>query len=335
NRCRSAFDLHNPLCPICNVSLHSSDIATHIQLELEAMERCARHSKYRTNSNGGDHHLPNKVLQENNINNIDQTCKTRYETYLRVRTSRQQRLNAKLLHRRGSRETRNCPICYQTVTTNNDEEFFYTHVQQCSKKREHLAAAATAATMNQRLPMECMNRALALQASQVAANLSHVMNGYNNLIIPPTETEETDINVVDTDTENDIINERACKRIKATTSSTSLGSSSGGGGAQELSSPNQSDTSNRCQESFNSDLSFQRSPKTPEINEIDPPKCLVCLESCVKPCVSTVCWHINCEECWMKCLKEKKLCPQCDAVTAPEHLRKIFLNKVLKTDKTL
>ncbi|CAF0929901.1 unnamed protein product, partial [Didymodactylos carnosus] len=217
------------------------------------------------------------ILQENNINNIDQTCKTRYETYLRVRTSRQQRFNSKQLHRRGSRETRNCPICYQTVTTNNDEEFFYTHVQQCSKKREHLAAVAAAATMNQRLPMECMNRALALQASQnLAVNLSQVMNGYN-LVVPPTESEEADINVVDTDAENDIINKRACKRIKATTSSASSGSSSGGGGGQELFSPNQSDTSNRCQESFNSDQSFQRSPKMPEINEIDPPKCLVCL----------------------------------------------------------
>ncbi len=79
------------------------------------------------------------------------------QTFLRVRTSRQQRLNgnyfslicnfilknngsyflAKLqLHNRRSirNDTRSCPICYQPIPINSDEEYFFTHVQQCSRK---------------------------------------------------------------------------------------------------------------------------------------------------------------------------------------------------------
>ncbi|CAF4371311.1 unnamed protein product, partial [Rotaria sordida] len=69
----------------------------------------------------------NKIFQDNNNNNIDQTFKTRYETFLRVRTSRQQRLNARLQlhHRRSIRnDTRECPICYQSRRINSYDDFF-------------------------------------------------------------------------------------------------------------------------------------------------------------------------------------------------------------------
>ncbi|GBM32893.1 hypothetical protein AVEN_216420-1, partial [Araneus ventricosus] len=28
-------------------------------------------------------------------------------------------------------------------------------------------------------------------------------------------------------------------------------------------------------------------------------KCLICMEPYTKPVVSTTCWHVHCEECWL------------------------------------
>ncbi|CAF1052188.1 unnamed protein product [Adineta ricciae] len=138
-RCRSStIDLQNPQCPICQVSLNGQDMLTHVQHELESIERRQQQRVKRGN----------KILQDNNSNNIDQTFKTRYETFLRVRTSRQQRLNAKLqLHNRRliRTDSRSCPICYQPIPITSDDEYFFAHVQQCSRKREQLAAVTAIA----------------------------------------------------------------------------------------------------------------------------------------------------------------------------------------------
>lgn len=40
NRCRSSnFDLHNPQCPICQVSLTGQEMITHVQHELDTIQR--------------------------------------------------------------------------------------------------------------------------------------------------------------------------------------------------------------------------------------------------------------------------------------------------------
>lgn len=56
------------------------------------------------------------------------------------------------------------------------------------------------------------------------------------------------------------------------------------------------------------------------------PRCRVCLESSfVTPLVSTVCWHVMCEACWLNSLRYKRVCPACSSITAPEDLRRIYL----------
>ena len=57
NRCRSsAFDLQNPQCPICQVSLNGQDMLTHIQHELDAIERNRQQQRYSMRRSS---HLPN------------------------------------------------------------------------------------------------------------------------------------------------------------------------------------------------------------------------------------------------------------------------------------
>ncbi|KAI7820522.1 hypothetical protein BC939DRAFT_457572 [Gamsiella multidivaricata] len=55
------------------------------------------------------------------------------------------------------------------------------------------------------------------------------------------------------------------------------------------------------------------------------PTCLICLEPYTAPLTSIVCWHVHCEACWMQTLGSKKLCPQCQKITLPKDLRRIYL----------
>lgn len=54
-------------------------------------------------------------------------------------------------------------------------------------------------------------------------------------------------------------------------------------------------------------------------------KCLICMDEFRVPVVSTCCWHVHCEECWLRTLGEKKLCPQCKMITSPTDLRRIYM----------
>ncbi|CAD0207096.1 unnamed protein product [Chrysodeixis includens] len=54
-------------------------------------------------------------------------------------------------------------------------------------------------------------------------------------------------------------------------------------------------------------------------------KCLICLEPHSLPAVSIQCWHVYCEGCWLQSLRAKKICPQCNAITTAEHLRRIYM----------
>lgn len=53
--------------------------------------------------------------------------------------------------------------------------------------------------------------------------------------------------------------------------------------------------------------------------------CLICMDEFRVPVVSICCWHVHCEECWLHTLGARKLCPQCNMITSPADLRKIYL----------
>lgn len=57
-----------------------------------------------------------------------------------------------------------------------------------------------------------------------------------------------------------------------------------------------------------------------------PAKCAVCLEALRMPAaVSTVCWHVLCERCWLRQIgTAKSLCPQCTSIVGLSDLRKVF-----------
>ncbi|XP_068128253.1 E3 ubiquitin-protein ligase RNF220-like [Hyperolius riggenbachi] len=53
--------------------------------------------------------------------------------------------------------------------------------------------------------------------------------------------------------------------------------------------------------------------------------CHICLDAYSLPVTSIQCWHIHCEACWLRALGTKKLCPQCNTITSPSDLRRVYL----------
>jgi len=53
--------------------------------------------------------------------------------------------------------------------------------------------------------------------------------------------------------------------------------------------------------------------------------CRVCMDTYRRHVVSTACWHVHCEACWILTLAAKKLCPQCKTIVKPTDLRRIYL----------
>ncbi|KAM4677590.1 E3 ubiquitin-protein ligase Rnf220-like isoform 2-T2 [Discoglossus pictus] len=53
--------------------------------------------------------------------------------------------------------------------------------------------------------------------------------------------------------------------------------------------------------------------------------CHICLDSYSIPVTSIQCWHTHCEGCWLRALGAKKLCPQCNTITSPSDLRRVYL----------
>ncbi|XP_075146258.1 ring finger protein 220 [Haematobia irritans] len=54
-------------------------------------------------------------------------------------------------------------------------------------------------------------------------------------------------------------------------------------------------------------------------------KCLICLDDYRNPAISVCCWHVHCEQCWLRSLGARKLCPQCNLITTPKDLRRIYM----------
>ncbi|KAH8407932.1 hypothetical protein KR222_002506 [Zaprionus bogoriensis] len=54
-------------------------------------------------------------------------------------------------------------------------------------------------------------------------------------------------------------------------------------------------------------------------------KCLICIDDYKNPAISVSCWHVHCEQCWLQTLGARKLCPQCNSITTPKDLRRIYL----------
>ncbi|KDQ15342.1 hypothetical protein BOTBODRAFT_54642 [Botryobasidium botryosum FD-172 SS1] len=52
--------------------------------------------------------------------------------------------------------------------------------------------------------------------------------------------------------------------------------------------------------------------------------CRICLEPYTDPLCSIACWHVFCNQCWLRCLGSTKLCPVCKHISSASSLRRVY-----------
>nr|XP_015204737.1 PREDICTED: E3 ubiquitin-protein ligase RNF220-like isoform X2 [Lepisosteus oculatus] len=93
----------------------------------------------------------------------------------------------------------------------------------------------------------------------------------------------------------------------------------------ESNSRSEADTAISCTGESAEPLRARITALTARLQQRETYRCHVCLDSYSVPVASIQCWHIHCEDCWLRSLGSKKLCPQCNTITSPSDLRRVYL----------
>ncbi|KAK3086533.1 hypothetical protein FSP39_019844 [Pinctada imbricata] len=315
-RKKCILDGQTPCCPVCGLTLRTGEIESHFAVEMDRLERLVRGGrKSRDPTPQGRKTLPSPLCgrrgKESPSSEI--ASQSRYDTYVRIKCNRQARLSARTRtkKKRPTEETI-CPICTEKLIGTPEE--LNAHVELCLKRRTENG--------NEDEPVDVEGDSEQYEeyewAGQTRIRVSTMLqggyagSGFQTSSSKKLSDEEGDLNVDGDDSEQygkphevDIIpcsseEPKEMREREALRGAMLHGSST--------------------------EVVEALKAKLREKEEIlKGHKCLICMEVYRNPLTSIQCWHVHCEECWMKTLGAKKLCPQCNMITAATDLRRIYL----------
>ncbi|EFX73016.1 hypothetical protein DAPPUDRAFT_325740 [Daphnia pulex] len=360
---RKKSPLDPSCCPVCGITLRSSDLEVHFVQELERLERVSRtfrssshHHHHHHGSSGGRSISPSgssgamsAPAATSQVQKREQD--TRWETFHRIRINRTNRVRAKARKRRaderedtpenghhhphlhhaamgggnagsssGSSSTP-CPICGQRMYGSAEE--LNQHVVQCLRRN------GEDADEDEPLDVEGDSYEEYEWAGQRRIRASTMLEGGFGGVgmhICKAGDEETEDVVVDGDDTAAFgqpqFNEHDIQTAAADHTSQEEGIIKCERDAQMSSAYKETDSKDHIINALKN-----RVCDLEEMNKEAKQKnrCLICLGDYRQPVVSTSCWHVHCEECWLQALGNKKLCPQCNLITSPTHLRRIYM----------
>ncbi|XP_069794940.1 E3 ubiquitin-protein ligase RNF220a isoform X4 [Narcine bancroftii] len=398
-RCKkkaTLFDTQAPICPICQVLLRPSELQDHMEQELEKLTQSniCKHSMLKDSTLQGTVKsvlLSTPIKREGEsptaspLSADDTHHSDRYQvgtgkewqqltiTFLRVRSNRQARLNARIgknKRKKASEDGQVCPLCNETLSGSVEE--MSRHVEACLDKRdgsytnddESVDIDNESASGNRFEEYEWCGQ----KRIRATTLLEGGFRGSGFVTCSTKESHDSDADLdVDGDdtleygkpqyTEADIIPCTGEEPGEAKEREALRGAVLNGGTPSNRITPefskwaNDEMPSTSNGESVKLELQTQKTCKNSEIEKIsedatvttiealkarirelerqlsrgDRYKCLICMDSYSMPLTSIQCWHVHCEECWLRTLGAKKLCPQCNTITSPGDLRRVYL----------
>ncbi|KAK5639445.1 hypothetical protein RI129_011937 [Pyrocoelia pectoralis] len=310
--CRNKKKQKEPsCCPVCSVTLRSSEFDTHIVSEIDKLSKISS-SKHKANGKN--------TPSASTVNGSNKSSNNHWETYQKVKSNRQGRQRVKSRKRR--LEEIICPIC--NLETNEDINL---HVEMCLRRSENNTADS-----DENIDVEGGFDEYEWAGQSRVRATSLLQGGVSSLGVPLASTDEDEDLVVDGDdaqvygiaqySERDIIipgddKEQEALR-KAILGSDNVNSYKGASPKTEPVSiggdPTIEALKNQIRELQHREQMWD-----------DTYKCLICMERYKTPVISVCCWHVHCEQCWLQTLGAKKLCPQCNMITSPADLRRIYM----------
>ncbi|XP_060087682.1 E3 ubiquitin-protein ligase RNF220 isoform X4 [Heteronotia binoei] len=355
DRCKkkaTLFDSQAPICPICQVLLRPGELQEHMEQELEKLTQLniSKNSILKDVMTPG---TPKSILLSASIkregdsptasphSSDDIHHSDRYQTFLRVRANRQTRLNARIgkMKRRkqdeGQREG-SCMIEDDAVDIENENRF--EEYEWCGQKRIRATTLLEGGFRGSGFVM-CSGK----ENPDSDADLD--VDGDDTLEYGKPQYTEADI-IPCTGEEPGEAKEREALRgavLNGGTPSTRITPEFSKWASDEMPSTSNGESSKQepmqktCKNSDIEKITEDSAVTTFEalkarVRELerqlsrgDRYKCLICMDSYTMPLTSIQCWHVHCEECWLRTLGAKKLCPQCNTITSPGDLRRIYL----------
>lgn len=309
--CRSKKKFADPtFCPVCSVTLRPNEVDAHLSCELDKLYKLSWKPKNK-------HSLSPSTVENGNSENVDKS----WEVFRKVRSNRQGRQKLKSRKRRFDEVI--CPVCNKETT-----EDISVHVDRCLRHsesnngtesdenidvgyEEYEWAGQSRVRATTMLGGSLCNIGTSL--SMVDDDEDLVVDGDDTQVYGTPQYSEKDIIlpggqrleqdplrkavIGENEKENEVIENG--KRLET---------------VQTKGDPIVQALKNRIHE-----LESRESSK----DEVF--KCLICMERYKTPVISVCCWHVHCEVCWLQTLGAKKLCPQCNMITSPADLRRIYM----------
>ncbi|XP_038268819.1 E3 ubiquitin-protein ligase RNF220 isoform X3 [Chelonia mydas] len=348
------FDSQAPICPICQVLLRPGELQEHMEQELEKLTQLnvSKNSILKDSMAPG---TPKSILLSASIkregdsrtasphSSDDIHHSDRYQTFLRVRANRQTRLNARIgkMKRRkqdeGQREG-SCMTEDDSVDIENENGNRFEEYEWCGQKRIRATTLLEGGFRGSGFIM-CSGK----ENPDSDADLD--VDGDDTLEYGKPQYTEADI-IPCTGEEPGEAKEREALRgavLNGGTPSTRITPEFSKWASDEMPSTSNGESSKQealqktCKNSDIEKITEDSAVTTFEalkarVRELerqlsrgDRYKCLICMDSYTMPLTSIQCWHVHCEECWLRTLGAKKLCPQCNTITSPGDLRRIYL----------
>ncbi|XP_060536961.1 E3 ubiquitin-protein ligase RNF220-like [Cylas formicarius] len=320
-------------CPVCGISISPGDFESHFMQELERLYKLngtgiAASRKRNRPEPGRPPALPG-----------DSGPEGRWETFQRIKTNRQGRLRLKIRKRKADD---GCPIC--TGRPHRTQEELNMHVEQCSRKNHNDEDETVDVEGDSELEEwheSQRRRTTSLVAA--ASRITEVDNEGDDVVVDgdepedhsfgPSQYSESDV-VIKENSEKDGLQQSQVATVNSSgdveVKLERQGSQVHGQQCDSNVSTSDAEPSSRAQiiEELRNrirQLEAEGGELASTTESVEEYKCLICLEHYKKPVISTVCWHVHCEECWLHTLGSKKVCPQCSMITSPTDLRRIFM----------
>ncbi|XP_051760462.1 E3 ubiquitin-protein ligase RNF220 isoform X2 [Ctenopharyngodon idella] len=345
SKIKGLYDTQTPMCPICHAVLRPGELQEHMEQEMEhlmqlhnsqgpAQKEClaagppkslfSMHIKREGSSSASSPRPADEAVHSD-----------RYQTFLRVRANRQTRLNARIgkLKRRKAEEDQRDGVCVveDGSMLSAGREFEWAEqrrIQMVSVLRGFRGLVGSTLKEHQDSDVDLdVDGDDTLEYGKAQYTEADVIPCSGN---EPRDAEERQA------LRGAVLNgETACRLSPEQAKSANSEAPTTSNGEFDN---NTSTTSPRtCKNSELEILSDDPSLSTLEalktrIRDLEKQftrgdrfKCLICMDSYTVPLTSIQCWHVHCEECWLRTLGAKKLCPQCNTITSPGDLRRVYL----------
>ncbi|XP_076441350.1 E3 ubiquitin-protein ligase Rnf220-like [Babylonia areolata] len=350
-------DGHVPCCPICGLTLRPGETAAHLSAELDKLELIFRERKISEAGNSGGKTLPSPSGRKGKDSpSPEAAARARFESYMQIRAKRQSRLHARSRNRKRRSDETVCPICNARLSGTPEE--LNGHVELCLKKHQQRhcegeeeavdvegdgvgehhyeeypwAGAPSRIRTTALLPGGLAGaRFQAAKRSSEDEDLNVDGDDSEDLYGRPQYTESDLVPLASDDAEGRerlilrgaVLGEIVKRRVESSAPGEPSTSCAESDAPLDLCQSGES-VGSAAHNTVAAALTA-RMEELGDNSDDDKQKCLICMKAYEKPLVSVQCWHVLCEKCWCRTLGAKKLCPQCNAITSPSHLRRIYL----------